>query len=64
MPAKKESACGEILDQIVLTDEQRKLIAKYSDRDIKTLSIVRLSAEEIRRLAPGIISATAVIMCW
>lgn len=55
---------SKVLARIKFTDEQKAAIAKVAGRDIEAAQIVQLSSDEIRRIAPGLISASAIVMCW
>jgi hypothetical protein len=54
----------KVVARIQFTEEQKKIIAGVAGRQIETAQIVHLSEEETRRLAPGLISAAAIVMCW
>jgi hypothetical protein len=52
------------LARITFTDEQKKVISQVAGREVQSAQLVQLSEDETRRLAPGIISAAAIVMCW
>lgn len=60
----EEKKGREVVARVALTDEQRKIISKYAERDVKNALIVRLGPEEAKRLAPGLISAVVIEVCW
>lgn len=54
----------KVVARIQFTEEQKKIIAGVAGREVNAAQIVQLSEEETRRLAPGILSASAIVMCW
>jgi hypothetical protein len=52
------------LARIEFTPEQRKVIAQHAGRDIAAARIVELSADQTRAIAPGLLKAAAIVMCW
>ena len=62
--SKDSGTPHKILGQIEFTDEQRKQIASVAGRDVRRAQLVELSREEANRLAPGILRASAIVMCW
>lgn len=54
----------KVVARIKFTDEQKKIISGVAGREVESAQIVQLSEEETRRLAPGLISAAAIVMCW
>ena len=55
---------GKVLARIEFTDEQRKILKSHAGRDIGAAQIVELSPEDLKSLAPGLVRAAAVVMCW
>jgi len=52
------------LARVVFSDDQRKQIKKFSGRDVEAMRVVELSEEQTRTISPGLLKATAVVMCW
>lgn len=60
----RASTDRKVLGRIEFTEAQKKIIAEVAGRTVNTAQIVQLSEDEARRIAPGIISAAAIVMCW
>jgi hypothetical protein len=61
---KDKATSGKTLARIEFTPEQRKIISDHAGRDIAAARIVELSPEQTRAIAPGLLKAAAIVMCW
>jgi hypothetical protein len=49
---------------IKLTDEQRTAIERATGVSVKEISVLEHAGETARRLSPGLLKASSVVMCW
>ena len=50
--------------RIDLTEEQSAQVSAAAGRKIRALNLRELQPEEIKTLAPGLVSASVIICCW
>ncbi len=49
---------------IKLTDEQRSLIERATGVVVKEISVLEHAGASARALAPGLLKASSLVMCW
>ena len=49
---------------VKLTDEQRAAIQRATGVSFKEISVIEHAGESARQLAPGLLKASSVVMCW
>jgi hypothetical protein len=52
------------LANIKLTDEQRSAIERTTGVKVSELTVLEFAGESARRLTPGVLKASSVVMCW